>query len=159
MPAVHAQLKLATVEAWVRDRNQGSLRNMTIREAEIVHIYAEFMIRHIRERWPVDTGTSRDAWFVDVTTTAHSGYRLIFENPMWYSSWVHRRGGTPERPLWSRLIPEAVDLFIALLNNQLMSEMAATEAALEAAVARGADRRGTLLNMLQTAVELTGVAL
>ena len=126
--SVEVNIRLRSIEQHIR-RRHGTDRKPTPNETQAIASFLEDILNYVKRRWPVDTGTSRDRWM----------YRLSFnvgelivslENPMFYAEYVHYSGGTPEDPLWSRLVPEAFHAFKDAMNEAVAREIDKTERAL-----------------------------
>ena len=126
--SVEVNIRLRSIEQHIR-RRHGQDRKPTPNETAVIRSHVEDVLNYIKRRWPVDTGTSRDRWM----------YRLSFnvgelivriENPMYYSEYVHNAGGTPEDPLWLRLVPEAFQAYKDAMNETVAREIDRTERAL-----------------------------
>lgn len=84
----------------------------------------------VAARWPVDTGTSRDAWEYQVKGT-QSDVSILIYNDVDYVEWVHYKGTPEDPPLWEELqvqIPAILGPLLAQLRNVIDR----TEAALRA---------------------------
>ena len=108
--AVLVDIRLKTSEDYITKKNEGDPRRPTDAEADVINHWAEIVLAYIRNRWPVDTGTSRDRWSIVFDGTP-GRMALFIENPMYYAEYVHLAGTPPDPPLWETLIPEAWGLF------------------------------------------------
>lgn len=93
MPAVRANIRLKSIDLYIR-RKHGRPRSLEPAELDIVDRYAERMIRQIRSRWPMDTGTSWAKWQWEVKGQPGDA-SLVIENPMDYTTFVHPAGTAP----------------------------------------------------------------
>lgn len=96
MGAVSVDIKLESIDNYIRLKH-GEPRSLTTAESDVLRRFARVIRQAIRDRWPVDTGTSRDRWEVFTIPTA-GDVAIIIENPMFYAEYVHNG-------LWERLIP------------------------------------------------------
>jgi hypothetical protein len=146
--SVAVNIRLRSIEQHIR-RRHGQDRKPTPNERFIIRSHVEDILNYVKRRWPVDTGTSRDRWM----------YRLSFdvgelfvrlENPMFYAEYVHNAGGSPEDPLWSRLVPEAFQAFKDAMNQAVAREVDKTERALIAKQRRHRQTRDdTLMDLIR----------
>lgn len=118
MGAVRVNIKLRSIDDFIV-REHGSRRSLTPWESEYLERFAQLITQSIRERWPVDTGTSRDRWTVMATGTG-GDVGLIIENPMYYAEFVHNA-------LWETLIPKVWNLVKENLLRGLKVRIAETE--------------------------------
>lgn len=143
--AIEVKFLPAEIPPYLRARH-GSLRALTPDEEDVLYVYGEQLRSYIVDAWPVDTGTSQDAFSFYTVADPGSGYGVVIENPMYYAEYVHRSGTAPEPPLFETLFPEAWRAVKPLLLAALFTAIDATEAlrpVKEAAkVARGASVRG-----------------
>ena len=65
---------------------------------------------------------------------------LFIENPMFYSEYVHRTGGSPDNPLWLRLVPEAWGMFKEDMLTDVRRQINETERELERKQRAGRER-------------------
>ncbi len=72
----------------------------------VLEQHAAAMVDDARMGWPVDTGTSRDAWEADVSATEEELSVLVFNNATLrgrgYSVYVHRSGSP--RLVWTEVL-------------------------------------------------------
>jgi hypothetical protein len=123
--AVAVDIRLRSIEEHIRTRH-GKDRKPTPTEVFIIADAVEDVVNYIKRRWPVDTGTSRDRWTYQLLFNAGE-LVIVIENPMYYAEYVHNRGGTPEDPLWSRLVPEAWNAHKVQMLQALRAEIDKTE--------------------------------
>lgn len=97
------------------------------------------LLTYVRQRWPVDTGTSRAAWAWEICA-APGKCSITLENPMFYASDITRDGLPDDEPLWSELIAEAWASIGQSFYEQILPEVDKEQDAIEAAVAGGMDR-------------------
>ena len=105
-------------------QSHGKPRSLTAQEIGILRDYADLIVEGIQDAWPVDTGTSRDAWGYEL----HVHYPDIgfdLENDTDYAAYVSARGGTG--PLYETLIPDVVAQYANDLRQELMVAINAAE--------------------------------
>ncbi len=146
--AIRVNIRLESIENYIRIRNNGRNRITTPREEMAIELWADRMLDYIKSRWPVDTGTSRDRWLYELEISA-GDIRIILENPMFYSEYVHRTGGSPEDPLWERLVPEAFEAMKEPMLTAVRSEVDATQRALDRRQRVGQRPRAGLLDLIR----------
>ena len=77
---VEAIIKLKSIDEHIR-KTHGRYRSLLPTESAILTDYGQKILRHVVDRWPVDTGTSRDRW--SVTEMPWGGdLGLRFYNPI-----------------------------------------------------------------------------
>ena len=146
--SVEVNIRLRSVEQHIR-RTHGQDRKPTPNEGFVIRQYAGEIINYIKRRWPVDTGTSRDRWVYTLSFNVGELFIRI-ENPMFYAEYVHYEGGTPEDPLWLRLVPEAFQVYKDALNEAAAREIDKTERALVARQRRLPQTRDdTLMDLIR----------
>lgn len=146
--SVEVNIRLRSVEQHIR-RTHGKDRKPTPNEGFVIRQYAGEIINYIKRRWPVDTGTSRDRWVYTLSFNVGELFIRI-ENPMFYAEYVHYEGGTPEDPLWLRLVPEAFQVYKDALNEAAAREIDKTERALIARQRRQLQTRDdTLMDLIR----------
>ena len=146
--SVEVNIRLRSIEQHIR-RVHGADRNPTPNETQTIATHVEDILNYIKRRWPVDTGTSRDRWMYRLSFNVGELFVRI-ENPMYYSEYVHYAGGTPEDPLWSRLVPEAFQAYAAAMNQAVAREIDKTERALIAKQRRQRlTREDTLMDLIR----------
>ena len=123
--AVAVDIRLKSIEEHIR-RRHGKDRKPTPSEVYIIADFVEDAVNYIKRRWPVDTGTSRDRWTYELLFNA-GDLVIVIENPMYYTEYVHNAGGTPEDPLWARLVPEAWNAHKEQMLQALRAEIDKTE--------------------------------
>ena len=130
MPAVRATIRFRTIDAYIR-RVHGRYRSLTSLEGSVVDQYADRIIRGIRARWPIDTGTSWGKWqYKQISWPGEIA--LIIENPMNYTTYVHPSGTAPN--------PSAAGSLASSYAGRLISEeVQAVKAGLLAALKRAID--------------------
>lgn len=96
MSAVRVNIRLRTLDRYIV-RVNGSPRALTPREDDVLERFVQLILQAIRDRWPVDTGTSRDAWSVVLGGRA-GAMSITISNRMHYAEFVHDG-------LWEHLIP------------------------------------------------------
>ena len=146
--SVEVNIRLRSVEQHIR-RRHGKDRKPTPNETQVIGSMADDIINYIKRRWPVDTGTSRDRWLYRLSFNVGELFIRI-ENPMFYAEYVHYEGGTPEDPLWLRLVPEAFQVYKDALNEAAAREIDKTERALIARQRRQLQTRDdTLMDLIR----------
>tara|TARA_R100000152_G_C6775241_1_gene203521 strand:+ start:1925 stop:2410 length:486 start_codon:yes stop_codon:yes gene_type:complete len=146
--SVEVNIRLRSVEQHIR-RRHGKDRKPTPNETQVIGSMADDIINYIKRRWPVDTGTSRDRWLYRLSFNVGELFIRI-ENPMYYTEYVHYKGGTPEDPLWLRLVPEAFQVYKDALNEAAAREIDKTERALIARQRRQLQTRDdTLMDLIR----------
>ena len=123
--AVAVDIRLKSIEEHIR-RRHGKDRKPTPSESFVIRGFAGDVVSYIKRRWPVDTGTSRDRWTYELLFNA-GDLVIVIENPMYYTEYVHNAGGTPEDPLWERLVPEAWNAHKEQMLQALRAEIDKTE--------------------------------
>ena len=137
MSAINYRIKLQRLEGMVKLKHKTS-RRLAPREEKILERYTRDIVSYIRDRWPVDTGTSRAAWSWRLDTV-EGNYAINLTNRMYYASFVHYRG-SPKAPgrhgrwltpaVYEELVPEAWDKYEARLYADMAREIIRTEAEL-----------------------------
>ncbi len=129
MGAVRVTIRLKSVDDYIR-RKHGRPRAFVPNETRALAAWGDRMMQYIKDRWPVDTGTSRDRWeyYIDPTPGTMA---IVIENPMYYADFVHYVGGNADNPLWSSLIPEAFNLIKSAMLTAAYNAVDATERAIE----------------------------
>ncbi len=146
--SVEVNIRLRSVEQHIR-RSHGKDRKPTPNERIVIRDYAAQILEYIQSRWPVDTGTSRDRWMYRLSFNVGELFIRI-ENSMFYAEYVHYEGGTPEDPLWLRLVPEAFQVYKDALNEAAAREIDKTERALIARQRRLPQTRDdTLMDLIR----------
>ena len=123
MGAVSVDIKLKSIDRYIRLKH-GQPRALTFDERFVLRQFAQLIQQAIRDRWPVDTGTSRDRWQVWSVPTA-GDLAIMVENPMFYAEYVHEG-------LWERLIPAVWNAVKGEVINALKKEIDKTESRLQA---------------------------
>ena len=118
MGAVSVDIQLKSIEEYII-RKHGSPRALTGDERFVLRQFVQLIKQAIRDRWPVDTGTSRDRWQAWSIPTA-GDLAIMIENPMFYAEYVHDG-------LWERLIPAVWNAVKAELIRELKREIDKTE--------------------------------
>ena len=103
MAGVGVDIRLKSIDNYIT-KAHGSPRALAPDEVELLSFWMGVVIQYIRNRWPVETGTSRDRWNFHLNPTPGQ-MGIVIENPMYYAEFVHRKGESGE--LWRSLIPEA----------------------------------------------------
>ncbi len=123
MGAVSVDIKLKSIDRYIRLKH-GQPRALTFDERFVLVKFADLIQQAIRDRWPVDTGTSRDRWQVWSVPTA-GDLAIMIENPMFYAEYVHEG-------LWERLIPAVWNAVKGEVISALKKEIDRTERRLDA---------------------------
>lgn len=105
----------------------GGLRALVPDEEAIVYGYGEELLRGIVSSWPVDTGTSQDAFSFYTSGDPGEGFGIVVENPMYYAEYVHLAGTAPEPPLWRTLFPAVWAPIKPRLLAELFAAIRSTE--------------------------------
>lgn len=130
MAGVDATIGLPSIEALVLQLH-GRTRALTPNEEDVVDRYAGEVRDYVVARWPVDTGTSADAWQYEVDVSPGS-YGFTVLNDIDYAEWVHYAGSptTDEAgvSLGETLIEEGWLAVRSALLTELETEVRATEA-------------------------------
>ena len=105
----------------------GGLRALTPGEESVLYEYGEELLRGIVSAWPVDTGTSQDAFSFYTSGDPGEGFGIVVENPMYYAEYVHLAGTMPEPPLWRTLFPAVWAPIKPRLLADLFAAIRATE--------------------------------
>lgn len=128
--AVEAKVRMTTVRAAILAEH-GSFRTLTANEIIIIARGMDAIVEAIRSRWPVDTGTSKDAWNAELFPTAlglSGEYGFTIENPMFYAIYVFREGDRSKTPIWEELIRQAVSALLPIINQAVIAEIVRAEA-------------------------------
>ena len=126
MAGVDVTIALPSIEALVLQLH-GRSRALTPDEADVVDTYAGEVRDYVVDRWPVDTGTSADAWQYEVSGSPGT-YGFTISNDIDYVEWVHLAGTPPGGDLWEALIGQGWALVRASLLVDLEVAVRATEA-------------------------------
>ena len=105
------------------------MRALTPDEEGVLYLFGEELVAYIVQAWPVDTGTSQDAFSFYTSGDPAQGFGIVVENPMYYAQYVFLKGEDPDSPLWRTLFPEAWASIKPRLLRALFAEIDATEAA------------------------------
>jgi len=135
MGAVVVNIRLQSLDAFLR-RAHGGLRALTPAEGLVLDRWGAVMVQYIKDRWPVDTGTSRDRWTFEVRGSP-GGIGIQIENDMFYADYVHRVGDPSKTPIWQGLVTQA----FMLAKDQMLAEARQAVQATEAAARREVSRR------------------
>jgi len=132
--AVSVEIELKSLNTYIRLKH-GRPRALTADERFTLRQFVQLIQQAIRDRWPVDTGTSRDRWIVYSVPTA-GDLSIFVENPMFYAEYVH--GG-----LWERLVPAVWNAVKPEVIREMKREIDKTERRLSGATG------GILLDLLK----------
>lgn len=100
----------------------GGPRQLLPAEMRALQRVAEGLRAWIKSEWPVDTGTSRDAWEIDYVGSS-SEISILLYNDVDYVEWVHRAGEPEIPPLWEILqaqIPQVAKPMLELLSGAIV---------------------------------------
>lgn len=134
MGAVSVEIDLKSLNTYIRLKH-GSPRALTGEERFTLRQFTQLIQQAIRDRWPVDTGTSRDRWIVYSVPTA-GDLAIFVENPMFYAEYVNNG-------LWERLVPAVWNAVKAEVIREMKREIDKTERRLSGATG------GILLDLLK----------
>ncbi len=144
MSDIHAVAKLPEINAYIKEKH-GRRRALTASETSILFEEGNAQMRVIRRNWPVRTGTSRAAWRLSVRGRP-GDVALIFDNPMYYSSWITRKGMTTVRdggkPWYQILIPRVFKTGRPRLIRRLKEAIDRTELEIKQREQAGASATG-----------------
>lgn len=101
----------------------GSARTLTIDELDVIDRHASAVVESIEDAWPVDTSTSRDAFFHVLLDDPEIGY--VVSNDADYAEWVHPKGDPV--PLLDTLVPDTIEADVPALAAELRLAIDATE--------------------------------
>jgi len=132
--AVSVEIDLKSLNTYIRLKH-GSPRALTGEERFTLRQFTQLIQQAIRDRWPVDTGTSRDRWIVYSVPTA-GDLAIFVENPMFYAEYVNNG-------LWERLVPAVWNAVKAEVIREMKREIDKTERRLSGATG------GILLDLLK----------
>ena len=90
-----ATARLPEIDAYIRKVN-GVPRPLTPVEIDVIKQESNAQIRVIRRNWPVRTGYSRAGW-TSYVNPSPGQVAVVFENRVYYSGWVTKKGQTPVR--------------------------------------------------------------
>lgn len=126
MSAIEVYLRLPSIEGYVV-RKHGRSRALTPDEEDVINRAGERILAGIVAGWPVDTGTSVDAWSIHADVSPGS-YGFTVDNPMHYASYVHPSGyGSSESDYWKELIQGVFDSVKGQLVLDLQAAIDRTE--------------------------------
>ncbi len=134
MGAVSVEIDLKSLNTYIRLKH-GSPRALTGEERFTLRQFTQLIQQAIRDRWPVDTGTSRDRWIVYSVPTA-GDLAIFVENPMFYAEYVNNG-------LWERLVPAVWNAVKPEVIREMKREIDKTERRLSGATG------GILLDLLK----------
>ena len=87
---IRATAKLPEIDAYIRKVNKTS-RPLSPTEVQVMRQEGAAQLRVIKMNWQVETGTSRAGWTQSVIGRMGQ-VAIVFENPVYYSGWIVRRG-------------------------------------------------------------------
>ena len=124
MPGIVYPVRLTSIATYLL-QSHGRGRSLTATEIGILRDTADLIVEEIQDQWPVDTGTSRDAWEYDLHVHYPDiGFDLV--NEMDYAPYVSR-AGDGGGPLFETLVPEVVMRHADALRVELMTAINAAE--------------------------------
>lgn len=106
----------------------GGSRALTPDEESVLYLAGERLLALIVDSWPVDTGTSQDAFSFYVSADPAQGFGVVVENPMFYAEYVHLKDTPPTPELWKTLFPAAWAQVKPGMLRALFAEIDRTEA-------------------------------
>jgi len=126
MSAIRIPIRLQSVDRAIA-RLHGFPRRLAPREERKLDDWGYEIIKRIRAKWPVDTGTSRAAWNF-VSSNQPGDVSITLENPMHYSSFVHYRGSPKAKGrhgdwLTPSVYEELIPRIWAELQDRIVSSM------------------------------------
>lgn len=124
MAGIVYPIRLQSIDALITVAH-GRPRSLTAAETATLRDYADLIIEDIQDRWPVDTGTSRDGWTYELYNHPPGiGFDLI--NEVEYSPYVSAAGDRGQ-PAYEILIPWAVGRHAPDLRAELTRQINAEE--------------------------------
>ena len=129
MAGVEIPVEFASIRAYIRQVHGGP-RWLLPAELAFLDEIGAALRNWVAARWPVDTGTSRDAWEYQVKGTRDEVLVTIY-NDVDYVEWVHYKGTPAEPALWEQL-QGLIPGILAPLLNQFRRVIDRTESALRA---------------------------
>lgn len=138
---VEAVIKLQSVDEHIKRLN-GRYRSLMPTESAILTDYGQKILQYVVDRWPVDTGTSRDNWSITERPLGGDlGLRIY--NTLTYVQYVHRAGTPKTAILWEPLIGQAWATYKDSLISELKAEVTRTQQRLEPEVFTGPQIEGS----------------
>lgn len=116
MSALTFPIRLQSIDLLILTEH-GSPRSLTARETATLRDYADLIVEEIQDAWPVDTGTSRDAWGYELHNHP-PGIGFDLTNEMEYAAYVCEVG-RPGIPIYTSLLPAVVMRHADALRNML----------------------------------------
>lgn len=129
MAGVEIPVDFASIRAYIRTIHGGA-RWLLPAELAFLNEIGDALRNWVAARWPVDTGTSRDAWEYVIKGTREEVSVTIY-NDVDYVEWVHYKGTPEDPPLWEQLQAQIPGI-IAPLLSRFRAVIDRTEAALRA---------------------------
>lgn len=129
MAGVEIPVEFASIRAYIRTIHGGA-RWLLPAELAFLDEIGAGLRNWVAARWPVDTGTSRDAWEYQVKGTRNEVSVTIY-NDVDYVEWVHYKGTPENPPLWEQL-QALIPSIIGPLLAQFRTVIDRTESALRA---------------------------
>lgn len=120
MSALTIPIRLQSIDLLIL-AERGSPRSLTAAETATLRDYVDLIVEYIEDAWPVDTGTSRDAWGYELYNHP-PGIGFDITNEMDYAAFVTERGN-PGMPLYTSLVPEAVARYADELRAELTRQI------------------------------------
>jgi hypothetical protein len=122
---IEITLRLTSVEQYLRAKHRGA-RTLSATEKKILGTYADDIVRDIEDAWPVDTSTSRDAFYYTLDGGPPE-ITITIVNEVDYAEYVHYAGTDPEPPLYETLIPAVWGSYRVALAEELKRAIDVTE--------------------------------
>ena len=146
MSSVKLAITLKKLQDYVLEVH-GEERRLGQDAERVLDRYATELVKYVRERWPVDTGTSRMAWSWRTSSRAGT-YAIELTNRMYYASDITDDGTPDGTPLWSQLIAEGWKSLSESFYVEIKSEVDAAQQLIEAAVADGVSKETAVFDVL-----------
>ena len=141
-----ATARLPEINAYLRKVN-GRARPLTPEEMSVIDQEISAQIRVITRNWPVDTGYSRAGWSFTIIPSP-GRVAVVFQNRVFYSGWVTKKGQTPVReggtPWYQVLVTEVWRAGTPRLLRRLKAQIDKTQqelAGIDAPTQREAEQR------------------
>jgi hypothetical protein len=124
-----ATAPLPEIDKYIR-KVHGKSRPLTAKEGQVIRVQVNAQMRVIRRNWPVRTGTSRAGWTFYINPSPGK-VAVVFENPVFYSGWITRKGQQPVReggtPWYQTLVSQVWKANQPRLMRLLKAEIDKTE--------------------------------
>ena len=157
MSAIRIPIRLQSVDRAIT-RLHGFPRRLAPSEERKLDDWGYEIIKRVRDKWPVDTGTSRAAWNF-VSSNQPGDVSITLENPMWYASFVHYRGSPKAKgrhgdwlvpAVYEELIPQVW----AELQERIVRSMIREVEITEKEYRRQQQERGGLLGVIDAFTDI-----